>query len=95
MQIKTTEKFKGKWQPRNLLGAFKNKTELYYWTDFGQKSNWIIEPVIAASDNLIRFGDTFHIKKNTYFKQFLAPHKNGFTTTQKDTFEWIILPVPK
>ncbi len=98
VKIKTAETFKDtvthKWSKRVYLGAFGNKTDLYYWkqTDFyNDNLTWIIEKVDMSIDNVIRSGDKIRIKNKHFDKKtYLAPSKDGFTTTIKTPHTWTI-----
>lgn len=92
VQIKTTETFKGSWKDYNLLGAFGNATELYYWNDYGSKSNWIIEKTDPSQKGApIYFGETVYIRNEAYDDQYLVPYKNNYLTTEKlKRYEWRI-----
>ncbi|MEO0768203.1 MAG: MAC/perforin domain-containing protein, partial [Cyanobacteria bacterium J06649_4] len=70
LSIKTTEKFKDtswrKWSTHTYLGAFGNVKELYYWKDYGSKTNWIIEKVDLTSGPTIHYGDEVTIRNERY-----------------------------
>lgn len=92
VQIKTTETFEGNWKDYNLLGAFGNATELYYWNDYGSKSNWIIEKTDPSQKGApIYFGETVYIRNEAYDDQYLVPYKNNYLTTEKlKLYKWRI-----
>jgi hypothetical protein len=84
VSIKTTEKFKKSWQTYNLLGAFGDATELYYWKDYGSKTNWIIEKIEPNQNGApISDSEQVYIKNEAYTDQYLAPHTNNYLTTKK------------
>lgn len=84
VSIKTTDTFKKKWRKYNLLGAFGDATELYYWKDYGSKTNWIIEKVDPNPEGApIYYGEQVYIRNESYTNQYLTPHKNNYLTTKK------------
>ena len=84
VSIKTTDTFKKKWQKYNLLGAFGDATELYYWKDYGSKTNWIIEKIDPNQEGApIYYGEQVYIRNESYTDQYLTPHKNNYLTTKK------------
>ncbi|ABG50230.1 hypothetical protein Tery_0814 [Trichodesmium erythraeum IMS101] len=95
VRIKTTEQFKGIWNQRKLLGAFANSYELYYWSDSGDKTNWIIEKAAGtAQETEIAYGEKVYIKNKSY-NQYLVFAKDGYLTTKKiqnpgDEHTWVI-----
>jgi hypothetical protein len=99
VHLKTTEPFKdtffGKWSQRKLLGAFADSYELYYWSDYGDKTKWIIEKAAGtAQDKEIAYGDKVYIKNKSY-NQYLVSARNGYLTTKKiqnptDEHTWVI-----
>ena len=93
VSIKTTEKFKKKWKKRNLLGAFADATELYYWGDYGSKTNWIIEKTDPnQKGEPIYYGEQVYIKNESYTGQYLTPYTNNYLTTKKDVkHKWRIV----
>lgn len=93
--IKTTEKFKKSWKDYNLLGAFGDATELYYWNNYGSKSNWIFEKIKPnEAGQPFHFGEQVYIRNEAYSDQYLAPYKNNYLTTTKDSkHKWRIQPV--
>ncbi len=94
VSIKTTEAMEGGWTGMNKLGAFADKTELYYWYYYDSKSNWFIEKVGDPSDAQIRFGDKVQIRNEFYGEQYLTPHTNNFLTTSSkgQPHQWTIMP---
>ncbi|MCH2047389.1 MAG: hypothetical protein MK289_02470, partial [Trichodesmium sp. ALOHA_ZT_67] len=95
VHLKTTEQFNGKWNQRKLLGAFADSYELYYWSDYRDKTKWIIEKAAGtAQEKEIAYGDKVYIKNKSY-NQYLVPAKNGYLTTKKiqnptDEHTWVI-----
>ena len=99
VHLKTTEPFKDtwtrKWSQHKLLGAFANSYELYYWSDNGDKTKWIIEKAAGtAQEKEIAYGEKVYIKNKSY-NQYLVPAKNGYLTTKKiqnptDEHTWVI-----
>lgn len=87
VEIKTTEEFPdsfwtGKWSERIKLGAFGDKHNIYYWIEYGGKTNWIIEKNVPSfEDRRIRFGDEVRIRNDAYSDQYLVPSGNNFLTT--------------
>lgn len=94
VHIKTTEKWQGKWKPRTLLGAFGDATELYYWSDYGSKSNWIIEKTDPGQEGAqVYYGDQVYIRNEAYDDQYLFPYKNNYLSTKKlELHPWTIEP---
>lgn len=93
--IKTTESFKKGWEDYNLLGAFGDATELYYWNDYGSKSNWIFEKINQdEAGQPFHFGEQVYIRNEAYSDQYLAPYKNNYlTTTKQGKHKWRIVAV--
>jgi len=95
VHLKTTEVFKGKWNQRKLLGAFADSYELYYWSDYGDKTNWIIEKAAGtAQETEIVYGEKVYIKNKSY-NQYLVSAKDGYLTTKTiqnpgDEHTWVI-----
>lgn len=85
VSIKTTETFKESWADYNLLGAFGNATELYYWNEYGSKTNWIIEKKDPSQKGApVYFGEAVYIRNENYENQYLTPYKNNYLTTKKN-----------
>jgi MAC/Perforin domain len=85
VSIKTTEKFKKSWQDYNLLGAFGDATELYYWKDYGSKTNWIIEKTDPNQQGApIYYGEWVYVKNEAFTNQYLTPYVNNYLTTKEN-----------
>jgi hypothetical protein len=95
LSIKTTEVWQGKWKKRTLLGAFGDARQLYYWSDYGSKSNWIIEKASGGqSGDPIHFGDRVHIRNEAYADQYLSTDNDNYLTTTKTQppQQWVFEP---
>jgi hypothetical protein len=95
VHLKTTEQFKGIWNQCKLLGAFADSYELYYWSDYGDNTKWIIEKAAGtAQDKEIAYGEKVYIKNKSY-NQYLVLARDGYLTTKKiqnltDEHTWVI-----
>lgn len=85
----STSNWNSSWQASNRLGAFQDKHQLYYWGDYGQKSNWVIEMANGRNEE-IGYGDQVTIKNDSY-NQYLAPARNNYLTTTTEKYTWTIL----
>jgi hypothetical protein len=85
LSIKTTEVWKGKWKARTFLGAFGDASQLYYWDDYGSKTNWIIEKASGGqAGDPIQYGEPILIRNEAYDDQYLGTDRNNYLTTSKD-----------
>jgi hypothetical protein len=96
LPIITTERFKdtrfGKWSERTHLGAFSDSNELYYWDQYGSKTNWILEKVDTAKGLEIHYGDEVYIRNEAYGDQYLKPSNDNYLTTRaNERYKWRIL----
>lgn len=87
VKINTDEKFRVEWQDCNIIGAFAGG--VYYWNDYGSKSNWRIEKIIDSSDTQIYVGDSIRLWNESY-RQYLAPGDNDYLTTKDKPYAWTI-----
>jgi hypothetical protein len=95
LSIKTTEVWKGKWEERIFLGAFADARQLYYWSDYGSKSNWIVEKANGGqTGDPIHFGDPVVIRNEAYADQYLSTDKDNYLTTSKSQppQSWVFEP---
>ena len=95
LKIKTTEAWQGKWRARTYLGAFGDARQLYYWDDYGSKSNWIIEKDSGGqAGDPIRYGEPVRIRNEAYAEQFLRTDRDNYLTTSKEfpVQTWVIEP---
>ena len=92
--IRTTESWSGKWKPRTFLGAFGDVHQLYYWDDYGSKTNWIVEKAKGGqTGEAIRYGDPVWIRNEAYADQYLSTDSDNYLTTRKGTPEsWMFEP---
>lgn len=81
LSIKTTEVWKGKWKARTFLGAFGNAHQLYYWDDYGSKTNWIVEKPKGRPGETIHYGDAVWIRNEAYADQYLCTDKDNYLST--------------
>lgn len=90
--IKSTENWGGEWADRTYLGAFGDRTELYYWDYYGAKTQWIIEKVSAQRGDRIYSGDKVTIQNARFTGQYLTTHPDNYLTTTNRTprAEWTI-----
>ncbi|MEO1592779.1 MAG: MAC/perforin domain-containing protein [Cyanobacteria bacterium J06632_22] len=90
LSIKTTEKFKDTkwrhWSTHTYLGKFGNVTELYYWKEYGSKTNWIIEKADPISGPTIHYGDAVTIRNEHYANKYLQPGKDGYLMLKKEKY---------
>lgn len=75
----------------NVLGAFADKHECYYYQDTqGTKQSWQVNPVSPRPDGTIHYGDGVRLTNEHYNNQQLVP-ENGWLTTKPDASAyWII-----
>ncbi|MEO1003209.1 MAG: MAC/perforin domain-containing protein [Cyanobacteria bacterium J06638_7] len=92
--IKTTEVWPGKWKPRTYLGAFKDARQLYYWSDYGSKTNWIVEKAQGGRDgDRIHYGEAVRIRNEHFSEQYLCADRNNYLTTDKvKNHVWVFEP---
>ncbi|MDM7950256.1 hypothetical protein [Hydrogenophaga sp.] len=83
LSIKTTEVWKGKWKARTFLGAFGDVHQLYYWDDYGSKTNWIVEKPKGRTGEAIHCGDEVWIRNEAYADQYLRTDKDNCLSTDK------------
>lgn len=95
LRIKTTEAWEGSWKARTYLGAFGDAHQLYYWDDYGSKSNWIIEKHSGGRPgDPIHYGEPVLIRNEAYDDQYLRTDRDNYLTTGKDkpVQTWVIEP---
>jgi len=94
LRIKTKEGgvWKGKWKQRVFLGAFGNVRQLYYWDDYGSKTNWIIEKSGGRRDEPIHYGDPVSIRNESFSDQYLRTEANNYVTTGRQAQTWVFEP---
>jgi hypothetical protein len=95
LRIKTTEAWQGQWKARTYLGAFGDARQLYYWDDYGSKSNWIIEKNSGGqAGDPIQYGEPVRIRNEAYADQYLRTDRDNYLTTSKDkpAQTWVIEP---
>lgn len=92
LSIKTTEVWKGNWKPRIFLGAFGNAHQLYYWDDYGSKTNWIVEKAKGQPGETIHHGDAVWIRNEAYDDQYLCTDDDNYLTTRKKPQTWVFEP---
>ncbi len=83
--IKATENWGDEWAGRTYLGAFGDKTELYYWDYYGAKTQWIIEKVSSQPGDPIYSGDKVAIQNERFTGQYLTTHPDNYLTTTSRT----------
>jgi hypothetical protein len=94
LSIRTTESWKGKWKARTYLGAFADAHQLYYWDDYGSKTNWIVEKASGGqTGEAIHYGDRVWIRNEAFADQYLCTDSNNYLTTKKGKPEsWVFEP---
>ena len=92
LSIKTTEVWKGKWKARTFLGAFGNAHQLYYWDDYGSKTNWIVEKARGEPGEAIHYRDPVWIRNEAYSDQYLCTDSDNYLTTSKLPQTWVFEP---
>lgn len=84
LSIRTTEVWKGKWKARTYLGAFSDARQLYYWDDYGSKTNWIIEKAQGGlPGDPIHYGDPVNIRNEAFSDQYLCTAQDNYLTTDR------------
>ncbi|HKH49118.1 MAG TPA: hypothetical protein VKM72_31005 [Thermoanaerobaculia bacterium] len=75
----------------NVLGAFADKHECYYYQDTqGNKQSWQVNATSPRPDGKIQYGDGVLLTNEYYNNQQLVP-ENGWLTTKPDlSAYWII-----
>jgi len=92
LSIRTTEVWKGKWKARTFLGAFGNAHQLYYWDDYGSKTNWFVEKLKGRNGDPIHYGDPVRIRNEAYANQFLCTDSDNYLSTGKMPQTWVFEP---
>jgi hypothetical protein len=91
IHLQTLDKdvWKESWLSYDLLGAFGNKNAIYYWNDYGDKSDWkVTRPSNSENTGPIKYGEPVLISNGYYDNQYLKPDGNEFLTTTKDAHQW-------
>ncbi|NET24403.1 hypothetical protein [Okeania sp. SIO1I7] len=78
------------WLHRDLLGAFADSTELYYWEDYGAKTDWRIERPSNFSEEPIKYGENVYVINRDY-NEFMTPTDSGYLTTEPNVHLWTFL----
>jgi phospholipase C len=94
IKIQTTEEVTGN---NNILGAFANSHDCYYWQDGydEDKQSWRITKA-SGDAGPIFYGDRVRISNISYSNQRLAPdpkHQGYITTLENAGESWILEPV--
>jgi hypothetical protein len=91
LRLQTLDKdvWKESWLSYDLLGAFGNSKGLYYWTDYGDQSDWkVTRPGNSENTGPIQYGEPVIISNGYYNNQYLKPDGNGYLTTTYDAHQW-------
>jgi hypothetical protein len=87
-QTQDKDVWKESWLSYDLLGAFGNSNKLYYWTDYGNQSDWkVTRPSNSANTGSIQYGEPVIISNGYYNNQYLTP-KDGYLSTTYDAHQW-------
>ncbi|NEP09958.1 MAG: hypothetical protein F6K14_06995 [Symploca sp. SIO2C1] len=89
------------WDPddydENLLGGFGDSKYLYYWTDYDEKTHWIVErPPSSAESGPIQYGEDVLLLNEHYLEYLIPinpvedPDKLDFLTTEPSASSWKI-----
>lgn len=90
IHLETLDKdvWKGSWLSYDLLGAFAGKTELYYWNDYGSKSDWkVVRPSNSTKTGPIQYGEQVYIVNGSY-NEYLIPTDDNWLTTEPYAHTW-------
>ena len=99
VQLKTTSKttWTSSWQSYDILGAFADG--VYYWKDYGEKSDWIIRSEVFDGDtdpktnDIVKPKDTVILENRSYKRQYLygnSLEKSLSTDGLRDDGKWVI-----
>ncbi|MFP5272810.1 hypothetical protein [Coleofasciculus sp.] len=91
IHLQTLDKdvWKESWLSYDLLGAFGNNNALYYWNDYGDKSDWkVARPSNSENTGPIQYGEPVLISNGYYNNQYLKPDGKGYLTTTYDAHQW-------
>ena len=80
----------------NLLGAFQDAKDCYYWGDTGEAQSWRIVKTSASGDGTIRFGDEVYLEnQNPKYPGWRLFTDGGFLTTKAGAeVTWVIEEAP-
>lgn len=76
------------WRQRDLLGAFGDKKELYYWSEYGDKTIWKVVKVDGQEGDVIQSGDQVYLV-DKYFNKYLVP-KGQWLTRTDNKHKWTL-----
>ncbi|MGL5941849.1 MAG: hypothetical protein ACRC2S_16030 [Waterburya sp.] len=72
------------------MGAFSDSKYVYYWEEYGDKTNWIISSSSSSGD--IHFGDLVTLKNVNYAKYGFTPVDYG---SSSEPYQLLIQTDPK
>jgi hypothetical protein len=88
LQTQDKDVWKGSWLSYDLLGAFADSNKLYYWTNYGNQTDWkVTRPSNSTNTGAIQYGEPVIISNGYYNNQYLQP-KDGYLTTTYDAHQW-------
>jgi hypothetical protein len=80
---------------QNVLGAFWDATELYYWTDTqGANQQWQVHALSGSGDKRIRYGDKVVLTNLHYSPQRLIARNGWLTTAEQDDSAFWVFEAP-